>query len=101
MSVEVSRRFWALVADRLADDPGALERGRQQLAYWRHLRGRTPSDRYWQRWNALIDTGVSAVVAKLHEPGSDGDTMRSCAPFLDVVPNRERWALYSRARAGV
>ncbi|MHB8912168.1 MAG: hypothetical protein ACYC42_05900 [Lysobacter sp.] len=94
MPSSVSRRFWNIVADRIECDPGALVRGRAQLVYWRTLRGATASERYWRSWDALIDAGVLAVTAKLRERTEDGDTMRSCAPFMDVVGHRERWALY-------
>lgn len=45
-----------------------------------------------------MDAGVDAVAAKLRESSDDGDTMRSCAPFLNEVDRHERWALYSPQR---
>ena len=95
MSQRTSRLYWNLVADRLEiDASGALlRRGQRQLAHWRHARPGAASERYWARWDALIAEGTRAVVSVLRSTSDESDTLRSCAPFLGVVTNQERWHL--------
>lgn len=90
----IRRRFWALVAQHIENgDIQALDRAAARLDHWKRQSGVTAADRYYERWRALIATGVSAVIGQLRADGDDADTMRSCSPFLDVVSQEERAAL--------
>lgn len=95
MSLRSNRRYWNLVADRLETDRTGdlLRRGQAQLHQWRQSRPAAASERYWDRWDALIQQGPRAVVSMLRDPSDEADTMRSCAPFVGAVSHQERWRL--------
>ncbi|MEJ7745235.1 MAG: hypothetical protein WKF61_00455 [Luteimonas sp.] len=95
MSQRSTRLYWDLVADRLETDASGtlLRRGQVQLEQWRRARPGAASERYWAQWDTLIAQGVRVVVTALRGTSEESDTLRSCAPFLGVVTNQERWNL--------
>ena len=82
------------MAERIeSSDPQALARAIARLDHWHAQSGPSAAERYRRRWRALIAQGVSATITQLRADGDDADTMRSCAPFLDVISPEERVTL--------
>lgn len=95
------RRFWRLVAERIeSGDTQALDRALATLDRWKHQSGVVAAEPYYLRWRSLIESGAAEVIVQLRAEGDDADTMRSCAPFLDVVSQAERAALLADRRSG-
>lgn len=82
------------MADRIeSSDSQALARALTRPDRWLAQSGVSAAERYRRRWRDLIAEGVPATTAQLRADGDDADTMRSCAPFLDVVSPAERATL--------
>jgi hypothetical protein len=85
-----SRRLHQHVAERLARDPSLRELARERLEKLRQV---NPHGRvYHDRWAALLDGPLPALLRTLTEASAQSDDLRKESPFTTLVdaPTRER-----------
>ena len=85
-----SRRLHQHVAERLARDPSLRAIARERLAKLRQV---NPHGRvYHDRWAALLDGPLAALLRTLTEASAQSDDLRRESPFTTLVdaPARER-----------
>ena len=80
-----------LLARRLIDDPGLVERGR---AYLDRFVKNDPRQRHiYKLWLEAIDLPVEEIVLGLLTDDARGDALRESAPVFVVIPAEEVRAL--------
>ncbi|MFF5084773.1 excisionase family DNA-binding protein [Actinoplanes sp. NPDC000266] len=100
---EQAEQLWlhrAIAAKLAAHPPAVLAAAAINLRRLRHLH---PAGREWvwlDRWEALLDGGVAAVIDVLTSPAEHAVKLRSTSPFAGVLSEAERRAvLYALAES--
>ena len=82
------------VAGRLVRDPGAVQAAAR--INLRRLRRLHPEGRAWDwldRWEAVLDQGVEAVLEALTSSSVAAADLRATSPFMGILPEDERQAV--------
>lgn len=84
----------AAVAERLRREPDrVLRRARRNLATMRAASPSPSALRLLEEWEALLASGVDAVVAALRDPAEHARDLRQVSPFAGVLDEDERRAV--------
>lgn len=87
-----------LAVARLKAEPERLRDVATQLARWRARAGSTASDVYWDEWERLIESGVSAIEEGACGDGEHAATLRSMSPMSVLITQSERSVMLRQAR---
>jgi hypothetical protein len=80
------------IAAKLRDDPSLLAVVRHRLGW---LRTRNPAGAvYYDRWARALDGRTEALLALMESTSSDACALRQESPFVDLVDQKERAAIY-------
>lgn len=94
LTEEQERSLWlhrALLMVLLAEPEPALSRARDNLERWRELHrpdGMTSS--YFDRWDAILDCGLDAVVRVISSESEEACELRQNSPFAGLLPDETR-----------
>jgi hypothetical protein len=90
---------------RLVRDPATIiGEARENLARFRRIGVLdVHSEPYAREWETILDAGVAAIITTLLDSSSHAATLRSCSPFVGVLPQTEVRAIkraYRQQRIG-
>lgn len=92
-----SLRLHQCAARRLASDPDLRRVARERLVKLRQV---NPHGRaYHDRWNALIDGPLPALLRTMTEASEQADALRKESPFTVLVTPAERRRIFTDIRA--
>ncbi|MBB4767252.1 excisionase family DNA binding protein [Actinoplanes digitatis] len=96
MNREQQEKLWLhrAVAGRLVRDPRAVMAAAE--INLRRLRRMHPEGRAWEwldRWDAVLDEGVEAVLEALTSSAAFAVDLRETSPFAGILPEKERVAV--------
>lgn len=94
-----SLAYHRVIAERVAADSGRITIARANMVEWG--RRRTLSSEYVDRWLALLDGPLPALLAKLVEDSEDARALRQSTPFAGVLDARERRAIHRSVRSEI
>lgn len=84
--------YHAAVADELRVRPELRNVARSRLQWYRE---RNPAGKqYYDRWEALLAGSLEDLLALLVDPSADACAMRQENPFVDLISQRRRAAIY-------
>jgi hypothetical protein len=87
-----------LIACKLAQDPGLLAVGRENLKRWAERRnGDTPA--WLEEWRAILKRPWREVAALITDPSPRATRLRQSSPFAGVLSPAERKRIYDAFRA--
>ena len=89
-----------LAMRRLRADPARLGEVAGTLARWRSRAGETPADRYWDEWQALLDSGLDSLETAVCAVDDHATALRNVSPIASLITQKERGELLRAARAG-
>lgn len=98
LAEERSLALHRLVAERLAGDPGLLERARERVGRW--LRDGSVARPWAEAWLEVLGHPVAEVAVMLTDPGERARQLRQSSPFAGVIDPHTRWAVWRRVREG-
>jgi hypothetical protein len=88
----------AVIARKLARDPGLLAVGRSNLKRWAARRNDdTPA--WLEEWRAILKRPWREVAALITDPGPGAARLRQSSPFAGVLTPQERKRIYDAFRA--
>lgn len=83
------------IARKIRRQPALFKRARLTLARWEKARRSCPSPlREWKE--ILRNNDMNVVLRILTRPDSEGQRLRSTAPFCDILTDREIRAIWAR-----
>ena len=88
-----TQAFHQVAIKRLDEKPALVERALQTLARWQTQRGSSASDAYMLEWQALLNTDISQLQARVCGDGDHAATLRNTSPLGFVLTPAERHAL--------
>lgn len=91
-----SLAYHRVIAQRIAAEPERVETARRHIVAWGERR--TLSSWYVERWLALLDGPLPALLDKLVEDSEDARALRQSTPFAGVLEARERRAIHRTVR---
>jgi hypothetical protein len=93
---ERSRALHEAVAERLRDDPQLVSRALVRLDDWERWAEpqALPAIREWRQ--LLSAASLSELLALLVEDSEKANRLRQSSPFVDVLPQDERLAIFRR-----
>lgn len=86
-----SLAFHRVVAERIRQDPGLVDRARLRVQQW--LAG-DPEAFPARAWAEALAGPLESLLALLVDPGERACELRQSTPFAGVLGARERWALW-------
>jgi hypothetical protein len=88
----------AVIARKIARDPGLLEVARSNIERWR---ARQNSDEltWLNEWRELLNQPWQNIAALITEPSENAARLRQSSPFAGILTNQERWRIYEAFRA--
>jgi excisionase family DNA binding protein len=100
-----SQWLHAALVPRLVGDPAAvIGKARENLARFRRIGVLdVHSEPYAREWETILDAGVAAIITTFLDSSSHAATLRSCSPFVGVLPQAEVRAIkraYRQERIG-
>ena len=84
------------IAERLRQEPAALERARQRVRGWLAAGDEAPF--YARKWAEILAGDLSSIVAFLTERSELADELRQSSPFAGVLRPQERWQIWRETR---
>jgi len=96
LAEERSLELHRLVAERLAAEPGLVDRARQRVEQW--LRDGSVARRWADAWLEVLARPLAEVTLMLTDPGEPARQLRQSSPFAGVVDPHTRWAVWRRVR---
>jgi hypothetical protein len=88
----------ALIAAKIAHDPGLLSKPRQNLARWSARWGGNPP-RWAVEWQGILQRPWPEIAALITEPSENSARLRQSSPFAGVLTPQERKRIYEAFRA--
>jgi excisionase family DNA binding protein len=90
-----SQWLHAALVPRLVLDPVAvIGKARENLARFRKTGAiDVHSEPYAREWETILDAGVAAIITTFLDSSSPAATLRSCSPFVGVLPEAEVQAI--------
>ncbi len=88
----------ALIARKIADDPGLLEVARRNLARWRARDPERAPD-YLDEWSRILDKPADRVAGFITSLSPEAVRLRQSSPFAGILTPAERKRIYDAFRA--
>lgn len=88
----------ALIARKIADDPGLLEVARRNLARWRARDPERAPD-YLDDWSRILDKPADRVAGFITSLSPEAVRLRQSSPFAGILTPAERKRIYDAFRA--
>jgi len=92
-----SLAYHEVVAARLRADPKLIEIAQQRLRW--HRDSNPAGKAYYDRWERLLSGPLEVLIAAMLDPSPRGCALRQENPFVDLIDQRERAAIYRQAAA--
>lgn len=89
---ELDRKSLALhqlVVEKIELDPKLFQRVQQTLQLWRSKENWATRP-YLAQWQAVVDDGMQAALARATEETERGQAMRQASPFAGILTEAER-----------
>lgn len=88
----------ALIAAKIANDPGLLSKPRQNLERW-SVRWGSDLPLWAVEWRRILDRPWPDIAALISEPSESAARLRQSSPFAGVLTAEERRRIYETFRA--
>ena len=95
LALERSLAYHCVIAERLVQDPGILDKARERVKEWL---AQTPDRPYVRQWNKILTGDAQAIAAFLVDRGELAEELRQSSPFAGVLNPRERWRIWRETR---
>lgn len=93
-----SRELHRLVVQKIDREPALFHKVPATLSRLRQIVD-PRSHPYLDQWQALVDQGRDACLAKALEDSESADALRQCSPFTGILTNQERFEFLRQWRA--
>ena len=96
LAEERSVAYHRVIAERLREEEGVLERARRRVAGWLGAGDTAPF--YARKWAEVLSGDASAIAAFLVERSELADELRQSSPFAGALPPGDRWRIWRETR---
>lgn len=96
LAEERSIAMHAAIAERLAVEPGHLDRARARVHGW--LADGSVARAYVEAWATILGGELAAIAAALVDPSEDARALRQVTPFAGALEPRTRWRIRREVR---